>query len=146
MFRLDPQMPAQNYKTYELRAPVSTHYKDVTCIQANCTAMANGWTSLINEATELGKKQAHYIRRNSKREFTEERTKDGLTKFTFSAGQKCFETHKDKLNRPPLLFVKGGDWRGNPRGTRPFQHKNAEDWIEDFSEHQDRLKTRLEQG
>lgn len=146
MFRLDPLMPAQNYKTYEMKAPQSTHFKSVGCEEASCPNMENGWMSFINEATELGKGQAHYIRKQSRRQFAEERAVDGTTKFIFSPGQQCFEVHKKRIEKTPLFFVRGGDWRGNPRGTRPYQHKNADDWVEDFSEHQDEIATRLNRG
>lgn len=146
MFRIDPLMPAANYKTYELKAPRSTHFRKATCEEIECKNMINGWMSFINEATELGKGQAHYIRKESQRQFTEERAKDGTTKFVFTSGQPCFEQHETRINKPPLLFVKGGDWRGNPRGTRPYQHRNSDDWIEDFSEHQEMLADRLNRG
>jgi len=91
------------------------------------------------------RRQAHYIRRESGRKFTEERTPAGLTEFTFEAGQKCFATHELRNSRPERFLVTGGDWRGNPTGERR-EHVNAADWTEDFALHQDRLKTVIERG
>jgi hypothetical protein len=142
--RITPGLPASAYKTYQILSPLSTHYRDGSCDEAGCLALRHGWQTSVDEATELGQRQAHYIRRLSGRRFAERRTELGLTAFTFEPGQKCFAAHKVSLARPEIFVVKGGDWRGNPRGDRRI-HSSADSWVDDFGTHQDRLARALGQ-
>lgn len=144
--RIRPQLPATAMKTYEIVRPVATHFRTTSCGEVNCQAYANGWKTTVDESTDFGQKQAHYIRRDSKRRFTEEKLESGLTCFTFASGQKCFRQHQMPLDREPLYRVRAGDFRGNPRGIPLLSHRNGDDWVDDFANHQDRLATRLEQG
>ncbi|HEX6968890.1 MAG TPA: hypothetical protein VF174_08810 [Micromonosporaceae bacterium] len=133
--RIDPALPAYAYKTYEITSPISTHFRDATCDEAGCLAQRNGWETRVDETTDLGQRQAHYIRQRSGRQFTERL--DGVTVFTFPPGQRCFAGHKVPLERPEIYVVRGGDWRGNPFGDR--QRLSADAWVNDFGEHQDRI-------
>lgn len=142
--RITPNLPAHAYKTYQILSPLATHYRDGTCDEAGCLAYQHGWQTSVDESTDLGKRQAHYIRKLSGRRFTERRTELGLTAFRFDVGQRCFTTHKVPLERPEIFVVKGGDWRGNPRGDR-YQHSSGDSWVDDFGTHQDRLARALGQ-
>lgn len=144
--RIMPKAGPGSYKTYQLLAPVSTHRRPATCAEFGCEAMEYGWRTVVDERTQLGMAQAHYIRKESGRSFTETRTESGLTEFTFGPGQKCFTAHTVPRERDPLFIVKDGDFRGNPRGTKPRQHVRAADWIEDFAEHQDKIAREIEKG
>jgi hypothetical protein len=148
MNRIEPAMPAEAYKTYSIVAPRSTHWVDATCAEVDCVHYLHGWQSVIDEATELGQRQAYYIRKQSGRAFREERRPDGLTAFTFEAGQPCFaaQRHQRRLDRPELYIVRDGDHRGNPRGTPQRQHVRAADWVEDFAEHQQQLADEHQKG
>jgi len=137
-FRITPQAPPQFYKTYQIVSPISTHYRTGTCEEFGCLAHQHGWQTGVDESTELGQRQAHYIRALSGRRFVERRTEIGLTAFTFEAGQKCFAEHKVPLDRPELYVVRGGDFRGNPR-NEVRKHSGADSWVNDFAEHQDRI-------
>ncbi len=145
-FRLPAAGPPGAYKTYELRAPVATHFRPATCAEANCDAYLNGWRTTINETSALGQFQASYIRRESGRAFTEERLPDGMTAFTFEAGQRCFAAsdHRVSLEREPLYLVRGGDWRQNQGLIR--RHVDGIDWRDDFGEHQQRIADQVERG
>ena len=89
---------------------------------------------MVDESTEMGQKQAHYIRRLSGRIFTEG-PRDVMTLFTFPPGEECFREHTVRLDREEVYVVRGGDWRGNPRKEHRT-HDTADNWVEDFSEHQ----------
>src|SRR6476620_8795741 len=92
-FRLPPAMGPEAYKTYEIRSPLATHYRDATCAEVDCEASAYGWRTTVDVGTELGRKQANYIRLLSARSFTV--VENGtLVSFTFPAGQACFVEHK----------------------------------------------------
>ncbi|SCK20075.1 hypothetical protein YUYDRAFT_02079 [Streptomyces sp. ScaeMP-e48] len=140
--RVDRQLLAPGaYQTYSIAQPSDTLVR-AACEQAGCQAWARGWQSTIDESTPLGQQQAAYIRSQSGRTFREQRTTAGLTVFTFEAHQRCFTEHQ---TRPQLFAVRDGDWRGNPTG-RTRQHQRAEDWVEDFGEHQLRLSDQQQKG
>lgn len=144
--RIMPGLPAQAYKTYQIVAPPVSHWRPATCQEAGCGAYERGWQTRIDETTELGARQAHYIRKVAGRRFTVDRSVEGLTVFTFEAGQVCFQRHQVPLEREPFYFVRGGDFRGNPAGVQPFQHRRGEDWVDDFATHQDRIARQIERG
>lgn len=140
--RITPNLPPSAYRTFQIVSPLSTHWRPATCEEAECEQYARGWKSAIDESTELGQKQAWYIRKQSGRKYTESRDEQpGLTVFTFEAGQPCFSAgqHKVPLGRPEHYLVKGGDWRGNPTGMSTRKHSKPEHWVEEFQENQDKL-------
>lgn len=145
--RLAPQLPAGAYTTYRVVAPLKTHFRAATCEEAACPQMAHGWRSIVDESTNLGQMQAHFIRRESGRSFKQDRQPDGLTVFTFAAGQRCFQQHRLRIEERPEIFLRqGGDWRGNPLGVPRYRHTRPEHWQEDFALHQDKLAERQARG
>ena len=143
--RISPALPVHGYRTFQIVAPVSTHWRQATCEQANCPALQRGWTTTVDEQTDLGKQQAHYIRRESGRSFREERREDGLTSFRFSAGQDCFRPHKIRVDRDEIFIARDGDWRGNPTQSRR-RYERADQWVDDFSAHQDNIARLHQRG
>lgn len=135
----EPALPAHQRKTYQIVSPRPTHFRAAGCEEAGCKHMREGWRTIVDESSDLGAQQAYYIRHSSGRSFTEHRDEDGLTVFTFAAGQECFREHKVRLEREEIYVVRGGDHRGNPRGERRV-HRRAEEWVEDFAEHQEALR------
>lgn len=137
-----PALPAQHFKTYEIIAPLSTHYREATCEEVECVNFVNGWKTIVPSDSP----QAQYIRSGaSGRRFLESRTDNDLAEFVFSAGQRCFasNTHRLPLERDPLYVVRGGDARGNPLRERRV-HARAEDWREDFAESLDKHRNTRE--
>jgi hypothetical protein len=139
---LAPNMQPMAYKTYGLVAPVATHFRNGTCQEVECEAYQNGWTSIFDIATELGRKQAYYVRMHSGRSFTISELGTLIT-FAFPPGQQCFAEHKVKLDRDPRFFTYHGDWRG--RFSDPVT-RTPSDWLDDFANHQDKLKTAIGRG
>jgi hypothetical protein len=129
-------------KTYSVLAPRETHFRPGICEEVDCPNYLHGWKTVIDETTDLGQRQALYIRQESGRRFTA-MWDGGLTTFIFEAGQQCFAQHQVPLERDPLFVVRSGDWRdyGPPR-----IHRRAEDWVEDFASHQQQLADRIERG
>lgn len=123
---------------YRIVAPRATHTRPGTCEEADCEAQRGGWVSAVDEATELGQRQAHYIRAQSGRSFTEERGPDGLTRFTFTPGQDCFAQHRIDLERDPV-FVRHST-------TRTSRRLAPADWQEDHATETDRLRTFIERN
>ena len=143
--RFPPLLPAAAMKTFQIAVPLATHWHTVTCADAGCEAHEHGWVTTVDEGTELGQRQAHYIRRESGRRYAEERTPAGLTVFTFEAGQRCFAQHRGRNARPERFIERGGDWRGNPVGD-VREHRRPDEWVDSFATHQDRLRTLRERG
>lgn len=141
MFRIDPVGPVGAYQSYTVKLPPDTTIA-ASCEQVLCEARQFGWETHVDEATDLGRSQADYIRHHSRRTFKELRTQAGLTVFRFDSGQRCFAEHR---TRPELHIVRDGDWRGNPTGRRRV-HQSAADWVEDFGEHQQRVADQVERG
>jgi hypothetical protein len=140
-FRITPAGGPGDYITYSIRGGRDTTVV-AACKDVGCPAWAHGWETTVDEATDLGKRQAAYIRQKSGRTFTEQFTAAGLTVFRFEAFQRCFAEHK---TRPDSFWRRDGDWRGNPTG-RSLRHTRAQDWIEDFQEHEGSLADQREKG
>jgi hypothetical protein len=140
-FRLQPAGPASAYQTFSIQSRPDQAVRTV-CEQVACEAWRQGWESLIDESTDLGKDQAAYIRMQSGRTFREQRTAAGLTVFRFESGQRCFADHK---TRPELYLVRDGDHRGNPTG-RVRQHTRAQDWVEHVQQDLERFNEDRRRG
>ena len=146
--RILPAMPAASYKTYSMAMPLATHWRPASCAEVDCDAYRNGWVSTFDISTDLGQKQHDYCSHDRTRGFSTQRVGPALVKFIYPPGNRCFQAgdHRVPLQRPARYLVTGGDWRGNPRGVPPRVHKRAEDWIEDFATHQDKIATAISNG
>lgn len=146
-----PVRRVDQMKTYGLSAPQSTHYRRASCREVDCPNYANGWRSGFDVTVPEKAEAARLIRLHSGRLFTVEEIKGGplnmvqMVIFTFGPGQECFQQHSVPLERDPVLYVRDGDWRGNDTG---FKHvfKSNVDWVDDFGEHQEKIKSAFEQG
>lgn len=146
LFRLPPRLPAAAYRTYQVAAPIATHWRPASCAEVDCEDYLRGWTTVVDERVELGQRQANYIRHDRSRRSVEQRRPDGTTAFWFEAGQRCFgRQHRVRLDRPELYVARDGDWRGNPTGW-VRRHTSAADWVEDFGEHQLRVAVQVRRG
>lgn len=143
--RVSPLLPASAMQSYVISAPLATHHRRATCAEVKCSGYSNGWRTPIDETSDLGQQQAHYIRQQSGRKFAEW-AEAGLTVFEFEAGQQCFREHFAPLDRPAIYLVQGGDWRGNPRRIPTRRHVRPEDWVEDFATHQQALADKQQKG
>ncbi|KJK44438.1 hypothetical protein UK23_29505 [Lentzea aerocolonigenes] len=148
--RATPQLPAHAMKTYGIQAPLSTHWRVATCQDADCANYRHGWRIHIERIAKRA--NGELLLRDIKQSGKRFRTVDlgpGQTFWEFEAGQTCFDgdagRHRVRIGRPELFIVRGGDWRGNPRGEQRT-HQSMADWIDDMSEHRDKLLTRLAQG
>jgi hypothetical protein len=143
--RIQPLMGPESYKTYEMRSPLSTHFRKATCAEAGCEHYLCGWQTRIEGLSPEMIRAA----KTSGRKFTEQRIAEGETYLVFEAGQPCFRasTHRMRItDRPPLYVVRDGDWRGNPRRTKARLHQNPEHWVEDFATHQQAIADEIKKG
>lgn len=137
-------LPGNLTKSYQILAPKSTHFRPASCKEVNCPNYLFGWKTVIDASTDLGQKQAHYIEKMSGRGFKKETDAAGIITYTFEAGQQCFKPHQvRKENSQELYLVKDGTAR---RADNVRRHANAADWVDDFQNHQDKLKETLDRG
>jgi hypothetical protein len=141
--RIDPKGSVQDYKTYQIISPLSSHWRPATCEEVNCKDFLNGWRVRVEG---LPGDMLH-LARTSGRKFTEVEESANSHWLVFESGQPCFRAseHRALLDKQEIFAVRDGDWRGNPTGKRRL-HTRPEFWQEDFAEHQDQLARRIQQG
>ena len=112
------------------------HLRAADCIETDCPHYNLGWTTTVDEKTDLGLRQARYIRKEANRKFKEHRNEVGLTVFLFEQGQKCFRQHKIQTGEAPIKLVT------RPDGSRTRQE--ADRWFyeanEEVYQHEERKK------
>jgi hypothetical protein len=144
--RPEPLMGPGNYKTYSLSSPPRTHFRPAPCEEYHCEDWRFGFITTCDLSTDIGQKMADIIRHDKTRSPREIRTGLYEVKFDFPPGTRCWKwkTHKVPVGRPPILRVRGGDWRASTGLIR--RHTRIEFWVEDFAEHQDKLAAIAQRG
>lgn len=135
LFRPDPTIPASGMRTFEIAAPLDTHWRKASCVEVGCLDHQYGWMIALTGLDDADREMA----RGSGRRYTEDQDDAGPV-LIFAAGQPCFRasTHRIRLDRPELFISRDGDWRGNPRGTAPTVFSGPEPWA-------DSLHTKLDE-
>ncbi len=101
-----------------------------SCAEAECQNHLHGFKVVLDEGDRMGRIRATYVRQSDRR-YTEGFDADTeLTVFTFPPGETCFASHYTV----PAYVVDN------------VRHTKADFWIEDFSEHQDRIERSLNNG
>ena len=141
--RIAPQGQVNDYKTYQIVSPLSTHWEPATCQQVDCPDYLNGWRVRIEG---LPPEMIHAAK-TSGRKFSELEISASEHWMVFEAGQSCFRAseHRRLLDKQEIFIARDGDYRGNPTGN-VRRHTRPEFWLEDFAEHQDQLAQRIQQG
>jgi len=141
--RVPPRMAPGAYRTFAFAAPLETHFRRATCAEVACPAYLHGWRLRVQglEPADV------HTAKNCGRKFVEQRVSPTETWLVFEAGQPCFQAsrHRIRIQEVPELFVvRGGDWRA--RIGDPYRHANADDWVDDFANHQDKIAREIEKG
>ena len=137
-----PKLGAHCYKSYSWRQPLETHFRRVSCADVQCADYRKGWVTLVDTATELGRRQFDYLTHDTSRSPQMEKSGTSLVSFTYPPGSQPFDSTRHEHYKPigydPVMLVHGGDFRGNPRGE-PARIMRPADWIDDFAAHQEML-------
>lgn len=147
--RLAPDLGPEHYMTFSMNMPVKTHWRPATCEEYECEDFLHGFVTTIDFSTELGQRQLHYLTKVDKdRRYHLQRTGPYEVKLIYGPGNPCFkrQDHRVPVGRPPFYLVSGGDWRGNPRGTAQYRHRRAEDWVDQFANHQIEIAETVKRG
>jgi hypothetical protein len=150
VFRLEPVRPVQLMQTYGLSAPQATHYRLATCREVGCANYANGWISGFDVTDSDQARACRIVREQSGRLFTVQEIIGASGRvervlLTFGPGQECFLPHRVALEREPIYYSRDGDFRGNPTG-RKIVFGDSTSFVDDFGEHQEKIKTLVERG
>jgi hypothetical protein len=143
MNRIQPQGQVQDYKTYQIVSPLSTHWRPATCAEVDCMNYLKGWRLRVEG---LPPEMVHTAK-TCGRKFTELHVSATENWLVFEAGQPCFraQQHHKLLDKQEIYVVRDGDFRGNPTGA-VRKHTSPEFWREDFAEHQEKLARQIQQG
>lgn len=128
------------YKTYEILAPLPTHFRAATCQEIECAGYVNGWRTTVLPGTP---EHAQVLALKGRYSFTGPvRNEDGTDTFTFPAGQQCFRRsqHRVPLEREPLYVVR------DERAAAPVRRHRAVNWVDDFATHQQMIADRIKEG
>jgi hypothetical protein len=143
---IPPQGNPGEYKTYEIQQELD----EVSCEAAFCPDFMLGFVTTCDLSTDLGRRQAEFIRKDKGRSHIEEMAAPGLVQFTFPPGTRCFAPpdrprHLKPRDGEQRLIERGGDWRGNPSGVW-IEHTRAEFFLESWAENQDGLIREIQRG
>jgi hypothetical protein len=148
--RLVPELGPEHYKSYSLSAPLKSHWKKATCEEYECDEFVYGYVLTLYTGDSMFEERYYYLTHDKTRKHSMQRVSDACIKFIYGPGNdgmgQVHAEHRVPIGRPPFLIVAEGDFRGNPRGTRPLFHRRVEDWIDDSANQFDRLRTALQQG
>jgi capsid protein len=140
--RIEPALPAQAFRTFQISAPVASHFRPASCAEVDCPNWLNGWRVQVEKLTP----ELLHAAKTSGRRHREEPLAPGVTWLVFEAGQPCFRAgqHRTPIGRPELYLVRDGDWRQSYGQAR--QHTRPEHWVEEMSENQQRLIDAKQRG
>lgn len=140
--RIEPVLPAHAFRTFQISAPVATHFRAATCAEVDCPNWLNGWRVQAESLTP----DLLHAAKTSGRRYREESLAPGVTWLVYEAGQACFRAsqHRTPIGRPELYLVRDGDWRQTFGQAR--QHTRPEHWVEEMSENQQRLIDAKQRG
>lgn len=140
--RIEPVGLPGAYQTYAVKSPLTTHYVPATCEEVRCEDYLNGWMVKLPGLSP----QLIHAAKNAGRHYREIEIEHGVMALVFEAGQPCFRasTHRKPNGRPEIFIKRKGDFR-TPRSP-VTRFKRAEDWRDDFGEHQERLADQVNRG
>lgn len=123
-------------RRYNILRPIPTHFRKVTCSEADCQNYKNGWKTRL----PAGDADMLSLARNSGRKYQEFRLDDGFIEFFFEPGQPCFKAafHRVPIERPAIHVVRDG--------VKDPRKLSAQSWRDDLGEHLDRIRSAQERG
>jgi len=146
----NPRLGPARLRTFAILAPTATHWRPASCAEAGCDRYRNGYEIRIDASSPDPLTVARLVYLRSRKhgvrmeEYRAERS-DWVV-FRVPPGERVFGhegQHRIRVDRPELFAVHdpaAGTYlhRGRANG--------ADDWQDQFANHQDQLATRVSQG
>lgn len=105
IFRLNRADPIRTNKGVVFGKHKPGWWEAADCRAADCDHYRLGWVTTVDPNTVLGGRQSTHIRTKAGRSFREEGGQDGLVRFMFEPGQKCFRgPHQIPVQRDPVFL------------------------------------------
>lgn len=143
-------LSADRYQSYEISRPLSTHWRKATCEQIECPGWTQGYEVVVDERTDLGQRQAAYLRDQlpirSGRPVAKQYQDDMLmTHFVFAPGTECMRAgeHRTSNDRPPNFLKLIGDRQHGVSGVL-VRHSGADSFVDDMSTHLEKISGQIE--
>lgn len=138
LFRVLPSARSAPVNVWRIAAPSETHRRPAACQEVDCIQYQHGWVTEV--ATDSP--QARYIREemnrgedaSRRRTFTEERPYEGMSRFVFPPGQRCFRQHTAPTGREALFLMQSSG------GAAPVPFRRPETWRDDMNEDLARMR------
>lgn len=123
---------------YKIDRPLATHWRVASCEEVECQNYLNGFILPIDESSDLGQRQAAYLRNSQTRHFTERHGDGGITLFVFERGTRCFAVHKLPRDEPPNFL--------QIRPMQGVQRQPFVEWAERYNDQAERINVRIRSG
>lgn len=145
--RIPPTLPPGAMQTFEVDAPLATHWRAATCEEVECAAWMQGWTTDVpsDHPDEIRMLKA-YEKEIRSGGITATTTPEGLMRYSFPAGTPCFRRiyHRLPLERDAIFTVRSGDHRGTDGVI--CQYNNGAEWVDAFANHQSKISDLVNRG
>lgn len=145
-----PSLPERFKKHYVLLAPLATHWRPATCAEVECSRWTTGFEIVIPSGPGAAERIA-YLRADRTRSKTEWARLDGAVVFRFPPGTPLYagnpehDNHRIRLDRPEIYGVSDRSTDFQLR-LHTGRGNGADDWVDDFANHQDRLSEAHKRG
>lgn len=132
-----PLADPRGYRTWSTRM----WWRQATCPEVDCEHWNQGWVTVIDESTPIGRERADYIRYHAGRRWRARRTPEGWTAFEFPPGQTCFHAalHRVQADRAALFVAQPGDWRATTDPAHVYDR--GDQFADDLHTHTDTINT-----
>jgi hypothetical protein len=141
--RIQPMLDVRQMRTFQVDAPLATHWRRASCAEVDCPDYLNGFVTTVL----AGSDDEDALKASGRKWSSTTANPDGTISYTFEAGTECWSSfrHRVRVREDSLWIVRDGDWRGNPTG-RARRHTRPADWVDEFADHQDKLAEAQRRG
>lgn len=139
-FRIQPLGPVSGYRTFGQRV---TRRVRATCAEVGCEQHRDGWVTVVPPGSpDEGVLRAACEGRvdGHRRQWAEVApTPSGFLAYSFPPGQPCLRASLHRVPVAVQLYHRTGDWRNAGSTSGLVTHPDAQSWVDEFGEHQQRV-------
>jgi hypothetical protein len=112
---------------YQITWTQDAHFINASCKEVDCPHFLNGWITRV----VIGSPQEYYIKQDKSRKAIGIKVDDATVEYHYSKGQKCFRTHRVKLEKAPFFTV---NQAGRETGRLIRNNIDFDEWTDRFNE------------